>query len=241
MPHYLVFQLSGEFVSWGDIAVGEQRPTLPVPTKSAIMGLVAGALGYTRDRDEDHLQLHRDLKLGIQVCNRGGYLTDYHTTQVPSATTVGKKKIESRKQELESGKLETILSSRAYRTSPDYRVALQGDRSLLEKILQALKTPVFTLYIGRKCNVFNLPMLRHDSQIQEADSFEDAILRTPFLPCGRKEASGLPEYWWEEGCSSHLKKLKSVKLRTAPLSRQRWSFSEIVMHMTLNEETSHVS
>ena len=36
MRAYLVFQLYGPLASWGDIAVGETRPSTPIPSKSAI-------------------------------------------------------------------------------------------------------------------------------------------------------------------------------------------------------------
>src|SRR6266699_2816470 len=53
---YLVFRLYGPMCSWGDIAVGEVRPSTMHPSKSAILGLVAAALGLKRPdtvRDEN--------------------------------------------------------------------------------------------------------------------------------------------------------------------------------------------
>ena len=45
---YLVFRLYGPMCSWGDIAVGEVRPSTVHPAKSAILGLIAAALGIKR-------------------------------------------------------------------------------------------------------------------------------------------------------------------------------------------------
>ena len=45
---YLVFRLYGPMCSWGDIAVGEVRPSTVHPSKSAILGLIAAALGVKR-------------------------------------------------------------------------------------------------------------------------------------------------------------------------------------------------
>src|SRR5256885_4103212 len=45
---YLVFRLYGPMCSWGDIAVGEVRPSTVPPSKSAILGLIAAALGTKR-------------------------------------------------------------------------------------------------------------------------------------------------------------------------------------------------
>ena len=51
MADFLVFQLYGALASWGDIAVGEYRPSQGHPSKSAITGLLAAALGIEREDD----------------------------------------------------------------------------------------------------------------------------------------------------------------------------------------------
>ena len=57
MHEYLLFRLYGSMASWGDIAVGEFRPTFDHPSKSAVMGLIAAAMGIRRDEEERQREL----------------------------------------------------------------------------------------------------------------------------------------------------------------------------------------
>lgn len=52
MKDYLVFRLYGPLVSWGNIAVGEYRPSDSFPTKSALIGLLSASFGFDRSEDE---------------------------------------------------------------------------------------------------------------------------------------------------------------------------------------------
>lgn len=232
--HFLVFQLYGSFASWGDIAVGEVRPTLPVPTKSSILGLLAAAKGITRQDDNAHLSLSESLSLGIQVITRGNFLSDYQTIQTPLQTNIKKKFPHTRKEELESGDLGTILSTRTYWTTPLYKVAFYGEKTNLEEYCLSLKSPKFTLYLGRKSCTLDLPMNPH---IITAKTFEEALNIYPVDPIVenrlKKEHN---EYWWEVSCPSSLKISKTVTLRTNPRSRIKWQFSELQMHTCQQKE-----
>src|SRR5215470_15857056 len=95
---YLVFRLYGPMGSWGDIAVGEVRPSTVHPSKSAILGLIAAALGIkrpntTRDDTERsalevaHGALAQGYGFAVCVDAPGVPLVDYHTAQVPSSGT----------------------------------------------------------------------------------------------------------------------------------------------------------
>ena len=59
MKDYLLFRLHGALASWGDIAVGDIRPSYRYPSKSAVIGLLAAALGV--ERDEHHKQAEESL------------------------------------------------------------------------------------------------------------------------------------------------------------------------------------
>ena len=52
MKEYLVFQLYAPLASWGEEASGEIRHSATVPTRSALLGLLAAALGIRRDEEE---------------------------------------------------------------------------------------------------------------------------------------------------------------------------------------------
>ena len=157
---FLIFQLYGVLASWGDIAVGEVRPTQNHPSKSAIIGLLAGALGIDRYEDKKHQKL--DQGYGVAVCTRwaGVEIRDFHTTQVPS--TEKYKIYSNRRESLSSDKLNTILSYRDYRMDALYQVAIWQKTVptlfSLTEIQQSLRCPQFVPYLGRKSCPVSLPI-----------------------------------------------------------------------------------
>ena len=86
---YLLFRLYGPLASWGEIAVGESRHSANYPSKSALLGLVAAALGITRDDEAMQNRLHQDYALAMEVLSTGQLLRDYHTAQVPDSVRSG--------------------------------------------------------------------------------------------------------------------------------------------------------
>lgn len=52
MSQYLIFQLHGPMASWGVDAPGEVRHTHELPSRSALLGLLAAGVGIRRDDTE---------------------------------------------------------------------------------------------------------------------------------------------------------------------------------------------
>lgn len=72
----LVLRLAAPLQSWGGPSRYNRRDTLPQPTKSGIVGLLAAADGRSREASlSDLLGLH----LGVRVDQPGTLLRDYHT------------------------------------------------------------------------------------------------------------------------------------------------------------------
>jgi len=67
MRSFLLFRLYGPLASWGEIAVGEVRPTALQPTRSALLGLLGAALGVRRGDDEAFSALGATLRFAIFV------------------------------------------------------------------------------------------------------------------------------------------------------------------------------
>lgn len=170
MQEFLTFQLYGPMAAWGDIAVGEARPTSLHPSKSSIIGLVAASLGIPRSTknnthadeqaEQDLLNLAQNLGFAVCVGASGSPLRDYHTAQVPSSKK--NQTFYTRRDELSEIKLNTILSSRDYRCDPFYRIVLWRRRDelsfSLQKIQKALAFPHFPLYLGRRSCPLSLPL-----------------------------------------------------------------------------------
>ena len=233
MPDFLVFQLYGALASWGDIAVGDYRPSYGQPSKSAITGLLAAALGIDR-REDDAVHVKLGQHYGMAVCVRaaGELLRDYHTTQVPG----GKREYVSRREELLTDKLNlnTILSQRDYRTDAFYQIAVwvvDSDASYtLAELKQTLQQPRFSLYLGRKSCPASLPLF---PVIMSGVTLKQAFDEYPHdkaQPWIKKlGASGLATYFWEQsglktedaGMSSSMTYPRWDQV----LSRRRWQFA----------------
>ncbi|MDP0562632.1 MAG: type I-E CRISPR-associated protein Cas5/CasD [Candidatus Endonucleobacter sp. (ex Gigantidas childressi)] len=241
--HYLVFRLYGPLASWGEIAVGESRHTAVYPGKSALVGLLGAALGIKRDDDKAQPLLTDGYRFAVKLLSSGHLLKDYHTVQAPDS--VGKFKYRTRRDALVQGKdrLGTILSSREYRTDAQAVVAVASTGApqwSLEQLLQALKTPKFYLYLGRKSCPLAAPL---NAQIIEADNFRMALndyqpgallIDQPqwhqddrFLP---KDA--ICRYFWEgavtdfsaESDGFDASQVQQLTRHDQPLSRPRWQF-----------------
>ena len=83
MSRFLIFDLWGPLSSWGTVAVGDNRPCQAHPTKSALLGLLAAALGVKREDQAEQIALAQGVGLAVLVLSRGLPVTDFHTVEVP--------------------------------------------------------------------------------------------------------------------------------------------------------------
>jgi CRISPR system Cascade subunit CasD len=221
---YLLFRLYGPMSSWGDIAVGETRPSFTYPTKSAVLGLVAGALGIRRDEEAKHVLLAESMGFAVQVECMGQILTDYHTAQVPSGT----KPYCTRRQELsgEKSELNTILSTRSYRADGLYTIILwqrTPKEWSLEQIMAKLEEPVFVPYLGRKSCPTALPF---EAQIVDAVSLVEALSQVKFtnIDSFGFKSFGQKTLYWDVDAVAGVVQQHAFERRDLPLSRCRWQF-----------------
>lgn len=179
MSQYLLFRLFGTIAAWGDTAVGEYRPTWAWPGRSALIGLLAAARGIRRDEVEELDRMGRSYGFAVAIHNSGLLLRDYHTAQVPGAAA--KRRWWSRRDELKETDLNTILSSRDYRTDGAWTVAVWERTSEpaipLDHLANSLERPAFALYLGRKACPPSLPLCPH---IVEAATLRDAFACSRF-------------------------------------------------------------
>lgn len=226
MVEYLIFQLYGPMAAWGDIAVGEYRPSFAHPSKSAIMGLVAAALGIRRDEEDRQRSLSEACSFAVRVDAMGSLLRDYHTVQVPPEKR-GVTRY-TRYSELAVENLNTILSSRDYRCDAAYTVALrvrEGTAYTAQMLSDALRRPTFILYLGRKSCPLALPL---QPKVSNANNLKEALDSMSFsddaLP-GVLTSSQVGVYW-EDGSESGYERDHVVMRRDEPISRKRWQFAE---------------
>jgi CRISPR system Cascade subunit CasD len=231
----LVFNLQAPMAAWGEVAVGERRGSWTRPGKTAVLGLVAAALGHRREDGAAHADLHAGLGYAVRVNDPGRPLRDYHTAQAPSA----KRNVrwETRRDELSAPRheLNTILSERRYYVEPDVDIALwrraESPGPSLQAIADALQRPVFSLFLGRKACP---PGRSLSPRLVEADDIPTAFAandagkpKADGLPKRRVHAfDGPPEIWSDLDAGLAFDPVEVVRRRDGLRDRPRWLFSD---------------
>ncbi|QIB68683.1 type I-E CRISPR-associated protein Cas5/CasD [Aminipila butyrica] len=129
MMKTIVLKFSGPLQSWGIGSHFETRDTARYPTKSAVMGLIGGALGYRRDETEK-LQGLNELSFGVRIEQRGTLLKDFHIAKSANQSYV------TNRYYLQDAVFLAMISHK--------------DSSWLDTVAKALVHPVFPLYMGRR-------------------------------------------------------------------------------------------
>lgn len=123
MSQYLIFQLHGPMASWGVDAPGEVRHTHELPSRSALLGLLAAGVGIRRDDTERLNAFNRHYSLVVCASRNPRWARDYHTVQMPKE--VRKSRYFSRREELsDPDLLSAIISRRDYYTDAWWMVAV---------------------------------------------------------------------------------------------------------------------
>lgn len=132
----LLLQLAGPLQSWGDSSRFVRRETRTEPTKSGVLGLLACAQGRSR---EDPIEDLLGLSFGVRIEQRGRIITDLQT-----------EKSLTRKRASRNYDVVMPLSYRYYLADAKFLVALGADRPVLETLDNAVRSPQWPLYLGRR-------------------------------------------------------------------------------------------
>jgi CRISPR system Cascade subunit CasD len=231
MAEFLVFTLEAPTGAFGGPAGHERRGTGFWPGRSAVLGLLGAALGVRREDDAGQVALD-SLRVAISVLDPGRPLRDFHTAQAVPAKI---RRPNSRREALAAVGREasTIVTRRDYVTEPCFGVALWSDAPPrpLGEIAEALRRPVFVLFLGRKSCPLSAPL---GPQLVEAATPAKALAQIrlpPWRTGGRKAldpakplliasepfegvAPDRIEAWWDQ-----------------PLDRRLWHFGRREVHV----------
>lgn len=134
----LLLRLAAPLQSWGDCSKFEVRGTGREPTKSGVIGMIASALGISRE-DADALKPLNALRFGIRADREGRLLRDFHTAK--DAKTA-------------------YVTYRDYLSDAVFLAGVEADdEAYLEELLHALTHPVYPLYLGRRSCPVTLPLV----------------------------------------------------------------------------------
>lgn len=176
----LALQFVAPLQSWGDTGVYGTRKTLHIPTKSAVIGMIAGALGRKRGECLEDL---RKLKMGIRVDQKGSIFTDFQTAESVSKKDLLKVWNKTTGQEKYpiklSDKTEKYIARKEYLTDAVFLVVLSHEsKDFLYKIATAIKNPIYPVHFGRRNCVPTEDLVLY---VSESDTVLDALYQTPWL------------------------------------------------------------
>ncbi|WP_045821701.1 type I-E CRISPR-associated protein Cas5/CasD [Williamsia herbipolensis] len=146
----LVVCLAGPMQAWGASSRFTKRDTRREPTKSGVIGLLAAAQGVRRTDSIEHLL---GLRFGVRVDRDGVLMRDFQT-----ARSLDEKKT-------------MPLSIRYYLADAIFVAGVEGPSELIDTLADALRRPVFPLFLGRRSCPPSRPLL-----MAVADDGLDAVL-----------------------------------------------------------------
>ncbi|MFH2046693.1 MAG: type I-E CRISPR-associated protein Cas5/CasD [Pseudomonadota bacterium] len=158
--HYtLLLRLEGPMQSWGYRSRFDYRDTALEPTRSGVIGLICAAVGIARGEDISRFD---SIRMGVSVDKEGRPERDYHTAlDVIKADGKG---------------TDTVVSYRDYLADASFTVGLQSeDLQLLQNIADALQSPKWPLFLGRKAFPLTVPPLQPGEAPKEG-CLEDHLL-----------------------------------------------------------------
>jgi len=120
----LLLRLAAPMQSWGLNSKFTRRQTEREPTKSAVIGLLACALGRKRTESVNDLN---SLKYGVRTDQAGELLTDYQI---------------AKREEKDN----PFVSYRQYLSDAIFLAGIEGEESFLSIVLRQEKLPAYSTY-----------------------------------------------------------------------------------------------
>lgn len=155
----LAIALQGPMMSFSLSSHEREKATQLMPTKSAIVGLMACCLGRRRDEELSDLAA---LKMHIRVDAEGMRMQDFHT--IGNALRA-------------NGQIndDQFVSLRDYLVSAAFLVVVSGEATLISQVAQALRNPRFVPYLGRRTCFPARPLFIQEPSTHSAEELMTAL------------------------------------------------------------------
>lgn len=237
MPDYVVFTLAGPLASFATVAGNERRGTEPRPGHAMLAGLLSAALGIRRTQAADLSAISDACRFAIRTDKSGQPVTDFHTAQ--SAKRKKGFTPETRRQMLQDGTRRTIVTRREYLQDIRFTIAVifQHGEITPAQLKEKLRSPLFTLYLGRKSCPPALPLdpciIEGASSPEEAFSNYDKLTENRALKLwqanqfyGRSE-SEYSELAVDARIGERSETHRRERRRVRPVDRNSWRFETL--------------
>ena len=139
----LLLRLAAPLQAWGLDSKFNVRKTGNVPSKSGVIGLLAAALGRSRDESVEDLSA---LRFGVRIIRQGQLLCDYHTvSRNPNPSPVLNHT--------------DYITKRYYLSDAVFIAGFEGnDPEFMTDLEEALHQPAYPLFLGRRSCPPTLPV-----------------------------------------------------------------------------------
>ena len=172
--NYLKLTLSSVLQYFSDtdsIALRTTYNTSLYPTKRAIVGMIASALGYER-KDPRSAELYKKLDLKYSIVNEPVILNDFQTIKPLRCQQNYMNKFNKRnKFQTVDGAYQNkqLIKKIQYLQEAEYEVYVGGSDELLEEIYNAIKNPEYSLFIGKRSCIPNKPIVTEFNLIKKEE------------------------------------------------------------------------
>ncbi|MFG2441066.1 type I-E CRISPR-associated protein Cas5/CasD [Streptomyces sp. NPDC048508] len=141
----LLLRLAGPLQAWGEHSHFNDRDTLSFPTRSALTGLLAAALGRQRHHPLDDLEL----TVTVRVDRPGSRMRDFHTV---GGGLTGERTVVTAEGKRRDNDTSTLTSTRWYLADAAFTIALTRPDHTEPPTTwaDALSNPRWPLYLGRR-------------------------------------------------------------------------------------------
>lgn len=185
-----LLRLAGPMQSWGEHSVFGARDTQVFPTRSALTGMFASALGLHRGAPLDRFA---GLHLTVRIDRPGVHMSDFHTVGggLPRNLTVptaeGKRRSDGQA---------TIVTRRAYLADAVFTAAVTGPQGDTADIAAALAAPHWQPFLGRRSFVPDQPLVLRAEVDDPVSELRESV-PLPWRPHPRDAADVAVDFVYE--------------------------------------------
>lgn len=163
MSDTLAFLIDAPLQSWGASSKFQRRETEGWPTKSALVGLIAAAMGIDKHGPDEAERLAPLLALSFSVLRWEKShpqlrLSDFHTIGGGYDKKNPAEKPHIPRKAGDGSAFGTVITRRTYLTDARFIALFQGERDTLERAAAALLDPVWGVWFGRKTCIPAAPL-----------------------------------------------------------------------------------
>jgi|UPI000370D134 CRISPR system Cascade subunit CasD len=175
MNHYLAIKLHGVMQAWGGHTYEDLRHSELIPTRSAVLGLLAACLGIDRNQVEKLEMLSSSVRIAVRIDEKKVNGKSCPLIRIMDFHTV----MDARKVDGKANK-NPVVSKREYLCDAEYTLMIQSIPNMgysLAAIEEAVRAPIYTPFLGRRSCPLSRPLF--DAVISAVDFKEAFAMSEP--------------------------------------------------------------